>query len=71
MLITEAKKFESMIKVENLNGNENPAHAKSRIEVITLGVTRGNELAFTDLGSEAQQSLDAIGVVIESSLGQG
>ncbi|WP_104402703.1 fused PTS fructose transporter subunit IIA/HPr protein [Vibrio penaeicida] len=71
MLVAEAKKFESTIKVENLNSEGKPANAKSLMKVIALGVKRGNELKFTASGSDAQQALDAIGVAIESGLGEG
>lgn len=71
MLVAEAKKFESTIKVENLNGDGKPANAKSLMKVIALGVKRGNELKFTASGPDAQQALDAIGVAIESGLGEG
>ncbi|MDP2572148.1 fused PTS fructose transporter subunit IIA/HPr protein [Vibrio penaeicida] len=71
MLVAEAKKFESTIKVENLNSDGKPANAKSLMKVIALGVKRGNELKFTASGIDAQQALDAIGVAIESGLGEG
>ncbi|MEH6452962.1 MAG: fused PTS fructose transporter subunit IIA/HPr protein [Psychromonas sp.] len=71
MLVSEVKKFESTIKVTNLNGDGRQVNAKSLMKVIGLGVTRGNELQFVADGVDAEQALKAIGAVIAAGLGEG
>ncbi len=71
MLVAEAKKFESTIKVANLNGDGKVVNAKSLMKVIALGVKQGHELQFSADGSDAPQALEAIGKVIASGLGEG
>ncbi|WP_375748371.1 fused PTS fructose transporter subunit IIA/HPr protein [Vibrio sp. HN007] len=71
MLVAEAKKFESSIKVANLNGDAKPVNAKSLMKVIAMGVKKGHELRFVADGSDAPQALAAIGAAIESGLGEG
>lgn len=71
MLVAEAKKFESTIKVANLDGDAKPVNAKSLMKVIAMGVKHGHQLQFTAEGPDAQQALTAIGTAIESGLGEG
>lgn len=70
MLVAEAKKFESTIKVCNLNGDGKAVNAKSLMKVIAMGVKRGHELQFSADGSDATQALEAIGKAISSGLGE-
>jgi phosphocarrier protein FPr len=71
MLVAEAKKFESSIKVANLNGDAKPVNAKSLMKVIAMGVKKGHELRFVADGADAPQALQAIGSAIEAGLGEG
>jgi phosphocarrier protein FPr len=71
MLVAEAKKFESTIKVSNLNGEGKAVNAKSLMKVIALGVKQGHELQFSAEGPDAPQALKAIGNAIASGLGEG
>ncbi|EOV0103319.1 TPA: fused PTS fructose transporter subunit IIA/HPr protein [Vibrio vulnificus] len=71
MLVAEAKKFESTIKVANLDGDRSVVNAKSLMKVIALGVKHGHQLQFTAEGSDASQALEAIGAAIASGLGEG
>jgi len=71
MLVAEAKKFESTIKVANLDGDSKVVNAKSLMKVIAMGVKCGHRLQFTAEGSDAAQALDAIGAAINSGLGEG
>ncbi|MGR5347055.1 fused PTS fructose transporter subunit IIA/HPr protein [Vibrio mediterranei] len=71
MLVAEAKKFESAIKVSNLNGDGKAVNAKSLMKVIALGVKHGHELQFTAEGPDAAQALQSIGSAIASGLGEG
>ncbi|USD62606.1 fused PTS fructose transporter subunit IIA/HPr protein [Vibrio sp. SCSIO 43140] len=71
MLVAEAKKFESSIKVSNLNGDGKAVNAKSLMKVIALGVKHGHELQFSAEGSDAAEALEAIGKAIASGLGEG
>ena len=70
MLVAEAKKFESTIKVMNLDGDGKSVNAKSLMKVIALGVKHGHRLQFTAEGADAQQALTAIGAAIEAGLGE-
>ncbi|EIZ1359931.1 fused PTS fructose transporter subunit IIA/HPr protein [Vibrio vulnificus] len=71
MLVAEAKKFESTIKVANLDGDRSVVNAKSLMKVIALGVKHGHQLQFTAEGTDASQALEAIGAAIASGLGEG
>jgi len=71
MLVAEAKKFESSIKVSNLNGDGKTVNAKSLMKVIALGVKHGHELQFSAEGTDAAEALEAIGKAIASGLGEG
>ncbi len=70
MLVAEAKKFDSAIKVTNLDGDGKSVNAKSLMKVIALGVKHGHQLQFTAEGADAAQALAAIGSAIESGLGE-
>ncbi|MFB9136803.1 fused PTS fructose transporter subunit IIA/HPr protein [Vibrio olivae] len=70
MLVAEAKKFDSTIKVSNLDGDGKTVNAKSLMKVIALGVKHGHQLQFTAEGADAEQALAAIGAAIESGLGE-
>ncbi|MGR5132574.1 fused PTS fructose transporter subunit IIA/HPr protein [Vibrio alfacsensis] len=71
MLVAEAKKFESNIRVANLDGDGKAVNAKSLMKVIALGVKHGHQLQFSADGSDAAQALEAIGKAIASGLGEG
>lgn len=71
MLVAEAKKFESTIKVSNLDGDGKVVNAKSLMKVIALGVKHGHQLQFTADGPDATQALASIGVAINAGLGEG
>ncbi|WP_261817250.1 fused PTS fructose transporter subunit IIA/HPr protein [Vibrio gallicus] len=71
MLVAEAKKFESTIRVSNLNGEDKSVNAKSLMKVIALGAKHGHELKFSAAGADADQALLAIGNAIASGLGEG
>lgn len=71
MLVAEAKKFESSIKVSNLDGDGKAVNAKSLMKVIALGVKHGHQLQFTADGPDAPQALESIGAAIKAGLGEG
>lgn len=71
MLVAEAKKFESTIRVANLDGDAKPVNAKSLMKVIALGVKHGHQLQFSAEGPDAAQALESIGKAIASGLGEG
>lgn len=71
MLVAEAKKFESTIRVANLDGDGKTVNAKSLMKVIALGVKHGHQLQFTAEGRDAPQALESIGNAIASGLGEG
>ncbi|NVD07876.1 fused PTS fructose transporter subunit IIA/HPr protein [Vibrio sp. JPW-9-11-11] len=70
MLVAEAKKFESSIRVANLDGDGKPVNAKSLMKVIALGVKHGHQLQFTAEGHDAAQALESIGCAINAGLGE-
>ncbi|EHH2454298.1 fused PTS fructose transporter subunit IIA/HPr protein [Vibrio parahaemolyticus] len=71
MLVAEAKKFESNIRVANLDGDGKAVNAKSLMKVIALGVKHGHQLQFSAEGTDATQALESIGNAIASGLGEG
>ncbi|GAD79966.1 fused PTS fructose transporter subunit IIA/HPr protein [Vibrio ezurae] len=71
MLVAEAKKFQSDIKVCNLDAEAKPVNAKSLMKVIAMGVKHGHRLQFSADGIDAEAALSAIGIAIESGLGEG
>ncbi|MGP8306839.1 fused PTS fructose transporter subunit IIA/HPr protein [Vibrio sp. YIC-376] len=71
MLVAEAKKFESTIRVANLDGDGKVVNAKSLMKVIALGVKHGHQLQFSAEGPDAVQALESIGNAIASGLGEG
>ncbi|NVJ55882.1 MAG: fused PTS fructose transporter subunit IIA/HPr protein, partial [Vibrionaceae bacterium] len=71
MLVAEAKKFESNIRVANLDGDGKTVNAKSLMKVIALGVKHGHQLQFTAEGPDASLALESIGNAIASGLGEG
>ncbi|MEL7440028.1 MAG: HPr family phosphocarrier protein, partial [Pseudomonadota bacterium] len=71
MLVAEAKKFESNIRVANLDGDGKAVNAKSLMKVIALGVKHGHQLQFSAEGPDAAQALESIGKAIASGLGEG
>ncbi|MEZ8626412.1 fused PTS fructose transporter subunit IIA/HPr protein [Vibrio splendidus] len=71
MLVAEAKKFESTIRVSNLDGDGKEVNAKSLMKVIALGVKHGHQLQFVAEGDDAVQALESIGKAIASGLGEG
>lgn len=71
MLVAEAKKFESNIRVANLDGDGKTVNAKSLMKVIALGVKHGHQLQFSAEGPDAAQAIESIGAAIASGLGEG
>lgn len=71
MLVAEAKKFDSNIRVANLDGDGKEVNAKSLMKVIALGVKHGHQLKFSAEGPDAPQALESIGKAIASGLGEG
>ena len=70
ILVNEVKKFASKITVENLTRASVPVSAKSLMKIVALGVTQGHRLRFVAEGDDAQASVEAIGKVIASGLGE-
>ncbi len=71
MLVAEAKKFESAIRVSNLDGDGKEVNAKSLMKVIALGVKHGHSLQFSAEGTDAAVALESIGQAINAGLGEG
>lgn len=71
VLVATVKKFESSVKVANLDGDGTYVNAKSLMKVIALGVKHGHQLQFVAEGSDAKEAIDAIDQVIQAGLGEG
>ena len=70
MLVATVKKYESTVKVANIDENNKFVDAKSLMKVIGLGAKHGHSLQFTANGSDAEESLIAIGEAIASGLSE-
>ena len=70
VLVNEVKKYNASVAVQNLDRNSQLVSAKSLMKIVALGVVKGTRLRFVATGDEAQQSIDGIGAVIESGLGE-
>ena len=71
MLVAVVKKYHSVIKVSNVDGENKFVDAKSLMKVIGLSVRHGDSLKFTADGSDAKEALFAIGEAIASGLSEG
>jgi len=70
MLVAEAKKFESDIRVANLDGDGKMVNAKSLMKVIAMGVKHGHQLKFVADGHDAERAIESIGAAINAGLGE-
>lgn len=69
--VKEAKKFESKIKIANLNTpEEEPVNAKSIISILTLGMAQGTDVEITAEGSDEEEAIRSLVALIQSGFGE-
>ena len=70
ILVSEVKKYNANIAVQNLDRNTPLVSAKSLMKVVALGVVKGHRLRFVATGEQAQQAIAGIGAAINAGLGE-
>ena len=70
ILVSEVKKYNANIAVQNLDRDTPLVSAKSLMKVVALGVVKGHRLRFVATGEQAQQAIAGIGEAINAGLGE-
>ena len=70
ILVSEVKKYNANVAVQNLDRNTPFVSAKSLMKVVALGVVKGHRLRFVATGEQAQQAIEGIGASINAGLGE-
>lgn len=70
ILVSEVKKYNANVAVQNLDRNTPFVSAKSLMKVVALGVVKGHRLRFVATGEQAQQAIEGIGAAINAGLGE-
>ncbi|EGY33007.1 multiphosphoryl transfer protein [Aggregatibacter actinomycetemcomitans serotype e str. SC1083] len=70
VLVSEVKKYNANVAVQNLSRDSQLVSAKSLMKVVALGVVKGHRLRFVATGEQAQQAIDGIGAAINAGLGE-
>ncbi|TYA89131.1 HPr family phosphocarrier protein [Aggregatibacter actinomycetemcomitans] len=70
VLVSEVKKYNANVAVQNLSRDSQLVSAKSLMKVVALGVVKGHRLRFVATGEQAQQAVDGIGAAINAGLGE-
>ena len=70
ILVSEVKKYNANVAVQNLDRNTPLVSAKSLMKVVALGVVKGHRLRFVASGEQAQQAIAGIGEAINAGLGE-
>lgn len=69
--VQTASGFTSSVRVRNLDRPERPAgNAKSMIDVMKLGVARGQRLLISAEGADAQAAIEALTKLVKSEFGE-
>lgn len=66
LFVQTAAAFQSDIQVRNVSKDTPYKNAKSAIDVMTLGVNQGHQIALQAEGEDAREALQAIVKLIES-----
>ena len=69
LFIQEAKKFQSMITVENLSTGK-AKDAKSILGVMSLGMTKGTEIRIVAEGPDEEAAIQAMQQLVDSGCGE-
>ena len=70
ILVSEVKKYNANVAVQNLDRDTPLVSAKSLMKVVALGVVKGHHLRFVATGEQAQQAIEGIGTAINAGLGE-
>lgn len=70
VLVSEVKKYNANVAVQNLDRDTPLVSAKSLMKVVALGVVKGHRLRFVATGEQAQQAIAGIGEAINAGLGE-
>ncbi|MCK3658013.1 bifunctional PTS fructose transporter subunit IIA/HPr protein [Pasteurellaceae bacterium Pebbles2] len=70
MLVSEVKKYNASIAVQNLDRETTLVSAKSLMKIVALGAVKGHRLRFVATGEQAQEALDGIGAAMKAGLGE-
>lgn len=70
MFVKVARGFEAEVQVSNISLAKGPANGKSPIELLTLSVLQGNEIAIAAEGPDADEALQAIISLVASNFQQ-
>jgi phosphocarrier protein FPr len=68
--VKTANEFASQITVANVTKESDPVDAKSILSVLTLGVHQGYEIEITADGSDANDALEALKLLVEDNFGE-
>lgn len=69
IFVTEAKKFESKIMVENMATGK-AKDAKAILGVMTLGLVKGTEIRITAEGPDEELAILAMGNLVDAGCGE-
>jgi phosphocarrier protein len=69
IFVTEAKKFESKIMVENMATGK-AKDAKAILGVMTLGLVKGTEIRITAEGPDEELAILAMGALVDAGCGE-
>ena len=70
ILVSEVKKYNANVAVQNLDRDTPLVSAKSLMKVVALGVVKGHRLRFVATGEQALQAIEGIGAAINAGLGE-
>jgi phosphocarrier protein HPr len=66
VFISEAKKYQSAIRIKNVSGATDFVNAKSILSVLSLGVEKDQFIEIVAEGTDEDQALEALKKLIES-----
>ena len=69
-LAIKAKEFNSKITIKKIGVEKNPATAKSVIALMSLGLTKGNEVEITAVGDDEIEAVKALISFIDLGCGE-
>jgi phosphotransferase system HPr (HPr) family protein len=68
--VKAAKEFESDITITNLTRNNDPADAKSLVQIFKAAVAQGHEVRIAAQGPDESEAVDSLVKLIESNFGE-
>jgi phosphotransferase system HPr (HPr) family protein len=70
LFVQAAKKYSSMIRVNNVSGGGDAVDAKSILGVLTLGVMQDHEIHILAEGEDADQAVGELKSLVETNFGE-